>query len=497
MKKHRMKKNPDHDLDKNTNDYEPTDSDDDYDDNEKLLLDRAKKGKSFAGESDDDDDDDSDNEEGVLDVYSSSDEEEKHAKQNKKGIDDSDIEGMEDDDDLPDVKAWGKRKKNYYHNDYSVDDSVGFSKEAEEEQALMEEKEARTLQMRLASQMEDVDLLGAISKSDKSKSKEDASSEESDEEAFNIEDEMIKQDLSKLTKREKLALLQKQSPEFLGLVGDFKERLKFVIDILMPVSKLINCGHISRDTPASRFVSMKNAVSLNYCINLIFYLLLKRKGIDIKGHPVTERILAFRKTLEQLDHLENEEILDQLKQIVEVHQSVDDLNSCTCKFGSKEPVKQKKMLKLLSKTANIETSNKRTLPQDNEVNNKKKVRFEGDEEESPFAKNLKAKKKKKEEYQEEEEEEEGGEELGEEPSFGEGDLEDGKRAITYEMAKNKGLTPRRKKELRNPRVKNRNKYRKALIRRKGQVRNVVTESSKYRGEVFGIKASVIKSKKLK
>lgn len=46
---------------------------------------------------------------------------------------------------------------------------------------------------------------------------------------------------------------------------------------------------------------------------------------------------------------------------------------------------------------------------------------------------------------------------------------DSKRGITYQIAKNKGLTPRRKKELRNPRVKNRMKFRKAKIRRKGQV----------------------------
>jgi len=44
-----------------------------------------------------------------------------------------------------------------------------------------------------------------------------------------------------------------------------------------------------------------------------------------------------------------------------------------------------------------------------------------------------------------------------------------KRSITYQMAKNRGLTPYRKKELRNPRVKHRNKYRKAKIRRKGAV----------------------------
>lgn len=49
------------------------------------------------------------------------------------------------------------------------------------------------------------------------------------------------------------------------------------------------------------------------------------------------------------------------------------------------------------------------------------------------------------------------------------DTDIAKRAITYKMAKNKGLTPHRKKEQRNPRVKHRNKFRKAKIRRKGAV----------------------------
>lgn len=49
-------------------------------------------------------------------------------------------------------------------------------------------------------------------------------------------------------------------------------------------------------------------------------------------------------------------------------------------------------------------------------------------------------------------------------------ITDAKRAITYQIAKNKGLTPHRKKEQRNPRVKHRNKFRKAKIRRKGAVR---------------------------
>jgi U3 small nucleolar RNA-associated protein 3 len=52
----------------------------------------------------------------------------------------------------------------------------------------------------------------------------------------------------------------------------------------------------------------------------------------------------------------------------------------------------------------------------------------------------------------------------------EGDDSVDKRGITYAIAKNKGLTPKRKREQRNPRVKHREKFRKATIRRKGQVR---------------------------
>lgn len=46
---------------------------------------------------------------------------------------------------------------------------------------------------------------------------------------------------------------------------------------------------------------------------------------------------------------------------------------------------------------------------------------------------------------------------------------DGKRAITYQISRNKGLTPKRKKEQRNPRVKHRKKFHKAVIKRRSQV----------------------------
>ncbi|KAK3536654.1 hypothetical protein QTP86_015462 [Hemibagrus guttatus] len=72
-----------------------------------------------------------------------------------------------------------------------------------------------------------------------------------------------------------------------------------------------------------------------------------------------------------------------------------------------------------------------------------------------------------------------------------------KRGITYQMAKNKGLTPKRKKIDRNPRVKHREKFRRAKIRRKGQVLEVRREETRYSGELSGIRAGIKKSTKLK
>jgi hypothetical protein len=75
--------------------------------------------------------------------------------------------------------------------------------------------------------------------------------------------------------------------------------------------------------------------------------------------------------------------------------------------------------------------------------------------------------------------------------------ESGKRAATYEIMKNKGLTPHRKKENRNPRVKKRLAYEKAIVRRKGQVREVTPGAAgSYDGELTGIKANIARSRKI-
>ncbi len=73
---------------------------------------------------------------------------------------------------------------------------------------------------------------------------------------------------------------------------------------------------------------------------------------------------------------------------------------------------------------------------------------------------------------------------------------DGKRQINYQIEKNRGLTPRRNKDLKNPRKKHRIKYGKAVIRRKGQVQDQRERRDTYGGEATGIKTRVTKSVKL-
>ena len=75
---------------------------------------------------------------------------------------------------------------------------------------------------------------------------------------------------------------------------------------------------------------------------------------------------------------------------------------------------------------------------------------------------------------------------------------DGKRAISYAIEKNKGLAPKRKKDVRNPRVKKRKKY-EDKKKKLGSIRQIYKGGEPrggYSGEKTGIKKDLIRSVKL-
>ncbi|KAI8469299.1 MAG: Sas10 C-terminal domain-containing protein [Monoraphidium minutum] len=74
---------------------------------------------------------------------------------------------------------------------------------------------------------------------------------------------------------------------------------------------------------------------------------------------------------------------------------------------------------------------------------------------------------------------------------------EGQRPISYAIQKNRGLTPHRRKDLKNPRKKHRIKFQAAQVRRKGQVQGVrEAPGSGYAGEATGVKANIAKSRVL-
>ncbi|XP_071875922.1 UTP3 small subunit processome component Sas10 [Bombus fervidus] len=370
----------------------------------------------------------------------------------------SDIEGLQEDSTLPNEKAWGKKKKAYYSTDFVDPDYTSISQK-DLVQAEMEEEEARNIQKRLADQLDDIDFgLDFIQ------------TRNDDQKAYESTEQFIKTDLSKLSKRQKQIMMQKESPEFIVLVNDFKDHMAEARDSLAPFLKLIKDG-ILPNCPTVSFIKTKYHLLLNYCINISFYLMLKAKRLPVNSHPIIKRLAQYRQLLNQLESAQGnliQEIQEMLRAEREGKVLYNILN------GNKININKQKTYRFKEKANCVKRSTNEIINADS-LESELKTENVNEEKVSYNSK-----------------------EKMESTDMSDLVVEDqGKRAITYQIAKNKGLTPYRKKEQRNPRVKHRNKYRKAKIRRKGAIREVRKEITRYAGEISGIKASVKKSIKLK
>ncbi|CAK9815208.1 Something about silencing protein 10 [Anthophora quadrimaculata] len=433
---------------------EVTDSEEEYSENERRLLKKVQNRQSS-------DSYDSDYE--VYGVHEENDEDQDDM-ENKEQTDsmESDIEGLQEDFDLPNEKAWGKKKRAYYSTDY-IDPDYATISEKDLVEAEMEEEEARNIQKRLAEQLDDVDFGLDFLQSKKS----------NDQRVYEDTEQFIKTDLSRLSKRQKQVIMQKESPEFVALVNDFKDRMMEARDSLAPFLKLVKAG-ILPNCPAASFIRTKYQLLLNYCINISFYLILKAKRLPVSSHPVIKRLAQYRQLLNQLESGQGN-IIGDIQEILKAEKQGKPLYNIS--DGAKINVNKQKIGHLKEETNHLrkvatEITNAYSSDPEFEAQDSKLIDEEKDlQNEKNEIKNT---------------------------DITNSVIEsEGKRAITYQIAKNKGLMPHRKKEQRNPRVKHRNKYRKAKIRRKGAVREVRKEVTRYAGEISGIKASVKKSIKLK
>lgn len=371
----------------------------------------------------------------------------------------SDLEGKED-EDLPNDLAWGKRKKTFYDSEYVA--TKGKTRQEIEAEDQEEEEEAKNIQNRLAANLSEEDF-------DLDLFQEFASKEKDAEKVVEKEERIVK-DLKQMSQKEKMKLLKKESPELLELIRDFKTKLTEIKDELQPLVEMIKAGKIPPGKGAN-YLKTKHQLYLNYCTNISFYLVLKAKRIPAHNHPVIERLLTYRNLINKLSVVDSR-LAPQLRKLLSEEPK------------EKTPRLPGEQAEISRKVKVSEEAEEDEGESDSDLDEEAALRFyQGVEE------RLKLKKRKKNADPEAEELEEAGETEGMDA--------DAKRAITYEMAKNKGLTPKRKKIDRNPRVKHREKYRRAIIRRKGQVREVRKEDTRYSGELSGIRAGVKKSVKLK
>ncbi|XP_013128745.1 something about silencing protein 10 [Oreochromis niloticus] len=396
-----------------------------------------------------------------LDLSESEDDEGEEEENEEEGTDmESDLEGRNE-DELPNEMAWGRKKKLFYDSDYVT--SKGKSQEELEAEEQEEEEEAKNIQKRLAANLseEDYDLNFfqefAVEK-DESKPVE--------------KEERIVKDLKQMSQKEKMKLLKKESPELLELIQDFKAKLNELKNELQPLMQMVKEGKIPAGKGAD-YLKTKQQLYLNYCTNISFYLVLKAKRIPAHNHPVIERLLTYRNLINELGTVDAR-LAPEFRQLL----AGGEKN----KAGSKQAEGKKSKVSNRKGKESGEAVPEAEEESDSDLDEEEALRFYKEAEER-----LKLKRKgnnPEDEMMEENEEEE---EL--DPNA--------KRGITYQMAKNKGLTPKRKKIDRNPRVKHREKFRRAKIRRKGQVREVRHEETRYSGELSGIRAGVKKSVKLK
>ncbi|XP_062579432.1 something about silencing protein 10-like [Saccostrea cucullata] len=388
--------------------------------------------------------------------------------------------------DLPDLKAWGKKRSKYYGADISDDDIDLSGEEEEEGAAVLEEREAMNLQKKMAAELELADFHLGIFEKKKSVTDEEVGTGK------------ISKELSELSAEEKLQLLKKKSPEMLPLIKDFESMIKQAKDKFLPLSKLTGGGKISKN--ASDYIQCQLQLILNYCTTISFYMMLKAKQLPVQNHPVIKRLVQYQNLMKQMKpadvKLNNqiEEILNKVRNgeeiFLEENKPQRPSTFIKPKRRSMKTVREKAME--ISRPDESDESDEEDIP-----NKRQKIEnpcYETEDEKAALA--YYEMMKMKQSSEDEEEEREGGEEdlEGEEDEEAE---DGGKRARTYQIEKNKGLTPAKKKELKNPRVKHRMKYRKAKIRRRGQVRDVRTETSRYGGEISGIRSGIKRGIKMK
>ena len=407
--------------------------------------------------------------------------------------------------------GWGSKKKHYYggNTGEEMEDDVDDS-DLEEDRA--EEVEASKLQRKQLDDMEEEDFLDTFSLPVSAPKATDQEKEKTEDTA-----PTMARDLSQLSRKEQLALFKQKAPEFEGVVADFQLKMAEAAR-LARVAALADVGQLP-EGPQVDFVKSKLQLLLNYCTNIAAYLMFRAQGESLTLHPVTGRLVQYRQLLDSLKPMD-EIVMPGVEALLERLDLGDEVSTLVREERRRARRKaeggKKKKLSLAHKEEDqvVPEKKKKRKRKNKDVEEDALENISGltqDERMAVELYNVIKKSRKNEDLDESADEGDdliesldrvedasGEETIGATTNDGAEYDEEGeeKRAVTYKMAKNKGLMPKRSKLQRNPRLKNRMKFEKATKKRKGAVRPIRDQQSKYSGEAFGVNARVKKGVKL-
>ena len=368
-----------------------------------------------------------------------------------------DDEKLEEESIGPSDRAWGHRKTSFYDTDYIDDEGDRTSDESLAEE---EEREAIALQQRMVESIRDEDFgLDSLKMLEATKAADKATKDRT-----GIK---VTKELSTLSEEERFTLLQEEWPEFLELYSELSDKTQYTAHTLVPLLNSIESYPNIFSTEGSKLLEDFTVLNNLYSLNVMFYLMLRANQVAAEDHPVINRLVQLREILAKLrSKLGGEDKLTQVKK------KIEDID----------------ILKILDERKQKDEKDLNGTKMSLKKNLKRKLEDESDNEDPiEYYKRIKRlqlqKRTRKVTFQDEMPESE--EEV------------DGKRRITYQIARNKGLTPKRKKEQRNPRVKHRKKYQKATTKYRHVVRPVERELVRYGGEKGGIKSRLSRSVKIK
>jgi len=118
--------------------------------------------------------------------------------------------------------------------------------------------------------------------------------------------ETVQRDLTQLSSADRRALLEKESPEVIKLLEEYKTYLAEVTKVSKPLHEMIHSKKVTsaEERNLLAFLETKAQLLLSYCMHVSFYLLLKAEGKPVANHPVIDRLVELRVYIEKLWPLE-------------------------------------------------------------------------------------------------------------------------------------------------------------------------------------------------